>query len=376
MERTRQLGMLAIAVLALVGISSCGPPETFDREQMLRDTLDEVIAPTHDELSEAAGALESSVAEFCEGDRTGDQLEAAREDWRALQAPLKQIQAWSFNMSPYRGSSFDVLFYKIDREPASGENIEAIIEGDAEIDESFLAEEDYRRNIQGYPAVEYLLFGEPDGDETEVLYESGAEHADRRCDYLVAATTHAGGVVDSYLEAWDSEGGNFAKTFASPDSEETGWTSVQDSIDAMVSQMVFVTKQRVSKDLLGGPLNQLVLDDTVPNLVSSPYANYSLAQIRETFRGVEKLYRGPDGKSLAAYTKFRKKAVHRDVSDGFESVHSAVDEIPEPLQRAVAEDQETVEAAQQVVDDLTSVIETNLETSLGASTTRVVVDND
>jgi len=114
----------------------------------------------------------------------------------------------------------------------------------------------------------------------------------------------------------------------------------------------------------------------VPNAVSSPYANHSLIQIRETIRGMEKLYRGADGKSLADYTKFRKQAVHREVADGIDSVTTAVDEIPEPLEESVPEDRESVESAQQTVDELTSVIETDLKTSLGASTTRVVVDND
>lgn len=367
---------IGVSLLALLAIAGCGPPDTFDRQQMLRDTVDDVIVPTHDELSGAADTLETSVADFCEGDRTADQLNTAREKWRELQAPLKQIQAWSFNMSPYRGSSFEILFYKIDREPASGENIEAVIEGDATLDESFVADQDYRQDTTGYPAVEYLLFGSPDGGETKALYQSGDEAADRRCNYLKAATNHAGGVVDSYVEAWDPEGGDFAGTFASGDSEQMGWTSVQDSIDAMVSQMVFVTKNRISKNLLGGPLGQHEEDDTVPNAVSSPYADHSLMQIRETFRGMEKLYRGTGGKSLADYAKFRKQAVHQDVVDGMEAAKTALDEIPEPLEDSVESETASVESAQEAVDDLTSVIESDLKTSLGASTTRVVVDND
>jgi len=366
-------GVLALVALVAVG---CGPPDTFDRKQMLRDTVDQSILPTHEALGTEAAELESATTSFCEGDRTAEQLETLREEWKQLQTPLKHIQAWSFNMSPYRGRSFEVLVYKVDREPALAENVEEILDGDQTIDESFVASQDYTRSTTGFPTVEYLLFGSPDGTETRALYGSEGDHPDRRCDYLVASAKHARGVLDAYVEAWDPAGGNFAEDFQSTGSESGNWPTIQDSVNAMVSQMVFVTKQRISKNLFGGPLGQHESDDTVPNEVSSPYANYSLTQIEETFAGMQKLYAGPEGRSLADFAKFRKRAVHDDVVAQMEEFESALAEIPEPLADAVENNPEAVETAQAEIDELTSIIEADLKTTLGASTTRVVVDND
>ncbi|MFB6375579.1 MAG: imelysin family protein, partial [Bradymonadaceae bacterium] len=284
-------------------------------------------------LSERTGALTSAVETFCKGDRTSDELEKARMAWRKLQAPLNQIQAWSFNMSPYRGASFEITAYKVDREPSWGDNIEAVIAGDGTyrrdrnadgddepdepfsdgadptIDQSFIAEQDYRRNAKGYPAVEYLLFGEKDGTAMGELYKSG-DNADRRCDYLSAVDAHAAERFDAYVEAWARDGGDFASRFDSPNSEDMDWTTVQDSIDAMVSQMVFVAKQRISKNLLGGPLGQHTDNVKIPDGVSSPHADASIEQMLATLEGLEKLYSGGGGRSLADYTNFRKAAVH------------------------------------------------------------------
>lgn len=389
-----------IAGAATVATVGCGSPDTFDRKKMLADTTGQVFLSTHETLSERAGALDEAVSDFCEGDRSGDQLETAREQWRELQEPLKHIQAWSFNMSPYRGSSFDINVYKIDREPSWGDNIEAVIDGDKRyrrdlrvdgdekpdhpfpdggdrtIDVEFIENQDYRRSALGYPAVEYLLFGESDGEGMKQLYAGDDESADRRCDYLLAANEHARGTVDAYTEAWSREGGDFASTFESETQDNSDWRTVQDSVNAMVSQMVFIAKQRLSKNLLGGPLGQHADDPHVPNSVSSPHAEASIAQLRETLNGLELLYSGPEGESLADYAKFRKESVHETVVDRIDEAKSAIDAIPDPLSEAVESDTESVEAAQSAVDSLAEVIEADLKTTLGASTTRVVVDND
>lgn len=382
-----------LAGLLLIGLAiGCGPPETFDRQGMVEETVDTVIMPAHDKLSKRADALHSSVTKLCEGDQKKAQLEDARSAWRDLQEPLKWIQAWSFNMSPYRGKSFGVFAYKIDREPSWGDNIEAVIDGDETyrrdlnrdgdekpdepfgsgadktIDEDFVASQNYLRNAKGYPAVEYLLFS----DES---FQGGMSN-ERRCDYLSAVSKHAKGVVAEYVKAWSRDGGDFAGRFDSPSSDDMDWATTQDSINAMVSQMVFVSKQRISKSLLGGPLGQHEDDNHVPDSVSSPHANASLAQMKATLAGLEKLYSGGGGRSLADYTKFRKKSVHKLVDTRIEKARKAIEAIPEPLEDAVENKRQKVISAQEAVDSLAAAIEADLKTSLGATTTRVVVDND
>lgn len=370
-------GMVLSMTAAMVTAVGCGQPETFDREQMLEDTADGPIRSTHEKLGQRADTLQSAVESYCEGEPTSESLESARQAWMELQGPLKHIQAWSFQMSPYRGASFDTPIYKIDREPADGETIETeLAEADGEIDEQFIAEQDYTKSAKGFPAVEYLLFGDPEGEGTLSSYQGDGTNSERRCDYLVAATSRAHGITDGYIEAWSPDGGDFTGMFASSTSETMNWTTLQDSINAMVSQMVFVSKTRLSKNLLGGPLGQHSDNAYVPDRVSSPYADASLAQLEATLGGLEKLYDGSGGKSLADYTKFRKQSVHELVRDRIDAAKSAIDEIPEPLERATEENPEKVEAAQQAIDELTSTIEADLKTSLGASTTRVVVDND
>jgi hypothetical protein len=391
---------LVLTALVFAGLAaSCGPPDTFEREQMLKDTTDEVILQTHATLSERTDAMTSAVETLCQGDRNTSELQEARSAWRDLQEPLKHIQAWSFNMSPYRGSSYGILAYKIDREPSWGDNIEAVItqegtyrqdlnvDGDEEpdqpfpdgadttIDQDFIAQQDYRRNAKGYPAVEYLLFGEKDGTGMGELYQSG-DHADRRCDYLLAANAHAAATLDAYVEAWARDGGNFAGLFDSEAPNDMDWTTVQDSIDALVSQMVFVAKQRISKNLLGGPLGQHTDNANIPDDVSSPHANASIDQILMTLDGLESIYQGAEGKSLADYTRFRQPSVHRLVTQRIQKARTAIEAIPEPLSTAVNDNTAKVEAAQTAVDKLSSAIEADLKTTLGASTTKVVVDND
>ncbi len=386
-----------VVLLASFGLFSCGPPDTFNRKQMLRNTGQQVIQPTHDSLDSKSSALVGVTSSFCEGDKTSDQLESARQAWKELQPPLKQIRAWSFNMSPYRGSSFDVLFYKVDDTPAFGDNIEAAItregtyredrNGDGEPDEPFadsddatidtdwIAGQDYRRHAKGFAAVEYLLFGSPDDTETLALYQSG-EHASRRCDYLTAAAEHATGATDDYLEAWSSDGGDFMSVFMQPTSDDMDWTTVQDSINAMVSQMVFVSKDVLSKRELGGPMGQHANNAKIPNREASPYANYSVEMLKANLEGLEKIYSGADGKNLADFTKFRKGSVHQRVKTRLSKAKSAVDAIPKPLSEAVENSPDKVESAQQAIDQLASAIESDLKTTLGATTTKVVVDND
>lgn len=398
MDRYSTYAVLSLAVTCAVG---CGPPETFDRQKMLTDTVDRVIAPTHETLGGEAEALNTAVDDLCADDASESELEEARTSWRNLQEPLKHIQAWSFNMSPYRGKSFDLSVYKIDKEPAWGDNIEAVIaagdaryrkdrradgdeepdkpfpDGDTTIDADFIAAQNYLRRAKGYPAVEYLLFGSPDEDTSTLeAYQADGEGAERRCAYLKTASSHAKGKIDGYVEAWNRDGGDFAGMFDSEAPDDMDWTTVQDSINAMVSQMVFVTKQRLSREMLGGPLGQHGDDPRVPDSESSPYAGASLDQAEALLTGVENLYRGGDGKSLADLTAFRKQSVADLIDERFAAARQALEDVPAPLSEAVENDRAKVEAAQKAIDKLVQAIEADLKTTLGASTTRVVVDND
>lgn len=398
----RTIATLSVLVAALLVATACGDePPTFDRKSMLEDTAT-AFEQEHDALVTRKDALSDAVSSFC-GQPNEQNLESARTAWTELRTSMRRIEAWSYNGSPYRNTDMERPLYKRDKPPATGENIDAVIaggdaryqqdlrqdgddmpdrvfpSGDDTIDDAFVADQNYLRRAKGLPAVEYLLYDAGAGESTPssvVSQYTSADGADRRCSYLEAVNGDLGQAVQAYRDAWSPSGGDFVETFQSETEGSQMWPTVQSSIDAMVSHMVFASRMLMKKQRIGGPLGEHPMDGAVPQRVEAPYSQTSKQSLLRTLSGIELIYNHDQGTTLRDFTEFRQQRVADLVGQRLTEARQAIEAIPAPLSDAVESNTEQVQTARTELEDLARAVETELAVTIGATASSVVVDTD
>jgi predicted lipoprotein len=335
---------------------SGGPEDLFDKGAMLRSTVDEVMAPTHQELASSVAALDSSLVALC-AQRDAASLQAAQASWLAAKVPLKNIEAWGFG--PYRLVNVDIP-HNVDKWPARGEDLEAAIAaGPDPIDVAYIASLDPLTRVKGVPALGYLLWSETPLDDT-------------RCQYLLSVSQELRPYVDAYVQSW-GEGG-YGEQLATAGQGSSAYPTDQDAVTALVSGMLTALGEIVSMKL-GGPLG--LGTGGTPGESESPHAGTSLQDVLATLDGIERVYLGADS-SLQDYVRSREAEGRVDaaVTAALQDARAAVSAIPAPLEQAVISSPDTVAAAVDAVDAVSVVVGGDMSTLLGVNPTAVEGDND
>jgi predicted lipoprotein len=156
-----------ISLLSLISVAlfiGCSDDSTTSqtvweqKSQMLTNWADNFIIPNYQNLSNKLSELETSVAAFNATPNT-ETLEATRVSW------LEAYKSWQhvemFNIGPAEQTYYHL---KMNVYPASTENIDALI---ASGNFSNLDNAPYY-SAQGFPAMDYLLFGVAEDDTSLV----------------------------------------------------------------------------------------------------------------------------------------------------------------------------------------------------------------
>ena len=178
------------------------------KSQMLTNWADNFIIPNYQNLSNKLSELETSVAAFNATPNT-ETLEATRVSW------LEAYKSWQhvemFNIGPAEQTYYHL---KMNVYPASTENIDALISSG---NFSNLDNAPYY-SAQGFPAMDYLLFGVAEDDASLVnLYNSNSNYTNyltEIMDRMVSNTNYVKSEWSSYRSGFIASVENTATSSA------------------------------------------------------------------------------------------------------------------------------------------------------------------
>jgi predicted lipoprotein len=190
-----------ISLLSLISVAlfiGCSDDSTTSqtvweqKSQMLTNWADNFIIPNYQNLSNKLSELETSVAAF-NATPNNETLEATRVSW------LEAYKSWQhvemFNIGPAEQTYYHL---KMNVYPASTENIDALI---ASGNFSNLDNAPYY-SAQGFPAMDYLLFGVAEDDTSLVnRYTSNSNYTNyltEIMDRMVSNTNYVKSEWSSY----------------------------------------------------------------------------------------------------------------------------------------------------------------------------------
>ena len=351
----------------------------FDRQALLTNLTNNVIIPQLETFAEQSAILEDATHTF-RADPSEANLEAVQQAWQATALAWKMCEFYelgSFRNQNDELVSFMVVYNQIDKWPTNTDFIETLIDEQAMIDESLV--DSNGSTTKGLPAIEYIIFN-PEADNANVLNTFvDAPNAEKRMQYLVAATENLHNKAELLLTIWAADGDNFAAIFINGD---TDGGDPQASISLLVNQMA-AGLEDVVKRKIGHPLGKTSEAGVRPELVEAELSGISGQLLDQNFASLAATFNGsgPTEPQLGfddyldyLDAEYEGQPLSAVINAQFEATRAALAAIDEPLHLAMANETEQVEQVYNEARKLIVLIKTDMANHL--SVTMTFSDND
>ncbi|MEY4508092.1 MAG: hypothetical protein RLZZ450_214 [Pseudomonadota bacterium] len=364
--RLELLFALVVCVSALGGLFVACEVEpdapSKDRQQVLRDLVNNVIVPSYNDVTSSTAALLGAVSALRSAP-SADTLKAAQAAYRTARAQHKTTEAYLLGPA----DDLAITGEAIDTWPADGVKLDALLAGTTPLDVVEVTK--LGTNQRGLPALEYLLFDSA-VDDAEVLARltapgSGARRAQLAESVASDLTTVNKRVSDAMAgpEGYGhqlAEAGVGSKLFASQ----------SEGVDKVVTALVYLSELVVLKKLskpLGVDLNNVVQ----PAQEEGPRSDSSIADLQADLAGIRAIYTGERGAISGQGLATAVRSINPGAATRFEAALAttvaAVGAIPPPLRTALTQNRASVDAAYQAFRALKTSLVTDVAGALAAS---------
>jgi len=284
------------AIALIFAFQSCGDKEptegeqtdNFDRAALLVDISDNVIIPGYQAYVSELSELDQSVRDFVNSPTT-DALFQLKIDYRAAYMNWQRVSMFEIGKAEeinFRNNTniFPTNVAEITNNISTGSyNLEL----PSKIDE------------QGFPAIDYLLFGTGETEIDVVLYFANNENAKQ---YLLDLSTRLVTMTNLVLEDWEN---GYKETFVSNDG-----SSATSSLNKIVNDYLFYYEKFLRAGKIGIPAG-VFSGSPLPTKVEGLYSEYNskflflagLDGAREFFIG-RSSYSDSTGESLKSYLDY------------------------------------------------------------------------
>ena len=345
--------------------------EEFTTEGMLANLVDAVIVPNYEALAQQTAdfaAADSPLATYCEaigGDSEDADLATARNSWRETMAAVQATEMHVFGPVADNGEALRkrILSYSDATLSTCGVDLSVVLadEGeDFDIQTRSL-------NQRGYGAIEYLLFNDdlthtcapqvPDTADWNDLGET--ERRTKRCELARLVADDAADAAATTAERWRTDGGDYRAEFLDP--EATG-----DALQ-LLTDGIFAMDLLVKDRKLGIPTG--IHDDcstaACPDLVESPYAANSFANIRANAAAFKTLFEGGDG---FGFDDFIVNEEFADVAERFSTNTQALIDYVAEIETSLYDQVLDIESADRGTECLNAFAAADLQAELSACT--------
>lgn len=289
---------LFLLLLSLFIVWSCSDSSTsglnednFDREAILVNWADNIIIPSIENFSETTGNLKTAADQFS-ADPSQQSLTDLRTAW------LESYKAWQYVSMFEMGKAMELRYrdnlniYPTDTE----EILENIEEGTYNLELPSL------NNSQGFPALDFLLYGLDESDSALLSYYTTHENADAYKTYVTDLATRIDALTSDVLNHWTT---GYRDEFVN----NTG-NGANSSLDMMVNDYIFYYEKALRAGKIGIPAG--VFSGTPLNTHVEGYYSkvYSKTLFLESLNAAQNFYNGKHfeaetaGESLRSYLEY------------------------------------------------------------------------
>lgn len=320
-------------ILLICNLFSCGeddnnePTDNFDRNAMLTHWADDIIIPGYTAFAVTTEQLQAASTAFA-GEPTATALTDLRTAWETAYLSWQSVAMYDI------GKAEEILLRNnLNIYPVAVTELEENVNSG-----SYNLELPSTIDQQGFPALDYLLFGlRADDAELLSLYQTEPAYAA----YLQAVTERIHDLTTTVLSDWTT---SYRDAFIANDGN-----SGTASVDRMVNDYIFYYEKHLRAGKVGipaGVFSGSPLENTVEGYyrrnLSKTFALAALDAVQDFFNG-KSLTSEPDGSSLAAYLQelnADKAGTPLDelINDQFDNVRSQITTLSDDFVEQIATD--------------------------------------
>ncbi len=356
----RVLRMAMLAVLLAMPASAAQDDATMRR--LIEATVTHHIVPRYERLAGATAALDRAATAFC-ADRTAPGLDRVRAAFGDASDAWQAIQHIRFGPAELFMRAKRLSFWPDPRNVA-GRQLEEFL---AARDRAALTLEAFARAsiaVQGFPALERLLF---DSDAGDILAPGDATAF--RCDVVRAIAVNVATMAAEMQRDWVGGKGAWAKILVRADGSYGSRYQAPKDVVTDLLKALDLAVEMVADHKLARPLGASA-EAARPHLAEAWRSKRSLDNIRTNLATAAALYEGERGWGMSGFV--REAAGDAALDDllrrAFAQTRDSADAIRLPLEEAVADPaaRPAVERLQREARALKALIVQKLAPALGA----------
>jgi predicted lipoprotein len=324
----------------------------FDKAGMLANYADNLIIPAYTSLQQKLVLLETATNTFLTTPNTTNQL--------ALKAVFKDtyLQYEHISVNQFGPAEKALLSNFLNTFPTDN----AVIDGnisrgtyDLLVNSSI--------NQQGFPALDYLLFG------TDAITRLTGPNAANAKKYIQDVITRAKTINTGVLDTWKT---TYRATFVGNTRSDAS-----SPLAFMVNQFAFEMDQ-LKGPRIGWPFGKQSAGVQYPQNVEGYGAGISVALAIENLTSLKAMFNGGgSGKGMSDYLGALNKAqLSSDVLKQFDVALNSLKAVPDPLSTALVNNKTEIEAAYKEVQILLTLIKTDVASATGIRITYQDTDGD
>jgi uncharacterized protein len=361
----------ALAVLAgVASLTGCGSDNgdnntgsDFDRKAMLTNYADNLIVPGYQRLTETTTEMKTAAAAFAAAPSAAT-LVTVRQKYQLAYLTWQELSMYEFGPADEQ-----MLRSNLNVFPTNATQIENNISAG-----TYDLQASANLAAKGFPALDYLLYGQATEAEVVAKYTTAATAANRKR-YLQDVTNLVVQQAQNTYNAWTQ---NYSTTF-----KQSEGTAVGSAIGNLVNQLNFdidITKRYK----VGIPAGKFTAGTARPTEAEAYYSRTSLALLLQNLRAEKALFLGmaadgTNGIGLDDYLNHvNAKKGDMLLSDAivqqFNLAIAAAEAINAPIDQAVTTNQAAVNKLYDELQKLIVLTKTDMPSKLGVTIS--YTDND
>ena len=229
------------------GNNGGGDTASFDRAALLTNWTDNIIVPAYEDFLPITETLEASVMAFAASpDLAG--LDQVRADWLSAYRAFQWVSM--FEIGPAEDARYRVRLNTYPADKATIDEFRAASSYNLELPSTI--------DAQGFPAMDYLLYGLADNDTDILAFYTTDANAANNLNYLVDLASIIKTLTTEVRDNWVAE---FAASFkANTDASATG------SIDKFTNDFIFYYEKALRAGKFGIPAGVFSTDPLPENV--------------------------------------------------------------------------------------------------------------
>lgn len=274
-------------------------------------------------------------------------LPAVQHAWRDARVPWEQSEAFLFG--PVDTDAHDPF---LDTWPLNVTDLEAIIASEVDIATVELADD-----VQGFHALEYLLFQDMNGNTDPAAIVAALHNDERRRAYARRVANEFVGHTQALRDSWDPDMGNFVAELATAGHGSMTYDSETAAMQTLLEAMIGIAAE----------LHDAKLGAPSPAEEESRYSNNSRIDFLNNVRSINNVYEGRFDQSdrtsmgVTDFVANQNPALDAEVRMAIRDTKAAIIAIPEPFGQSITGHPEDVakaiEAAKALEAKLGEVLE-------------------